>query len=273
MNLLNKKILPIAFASILCLGTVACGKTDAPIVSNAPAEPFVKTFAIKDNGEVSESEETPVESRETLESDQTENNAQENAGEDTEEETKEENPLLGHYDGDIYENEFFGIGYELKDATWNYLSEEEIMQDQEGAKEWMNSEDIAAALDSGKVFTAMNATPLDGRSSVRITVEKNSPYVRKTSEEAYLKQVMDTLPQYLEAWSAEDISMELHPMNVFGEEHNTLWISCTINGAPFQEAQAVIFCDNYIVTCGVAGSRGMEDTASLLEGFYALPEE
>ena len=116
-------------------------------------------------------------------------------------------------------------------------------------------------------------TPLDGRSSVRITVEKNSPYVRKTSEEAYLKQVMDTLPQYLEVWSAEDIRIELHPMNVFGEEHNTLQISCTVNGVPFQEAQAVIFCDNYIVTCGVAGSRGMEDTASLLEGFYALPEE
>ena len=273
MNLLNKKILPVAFVSILCLGTAACGKADAPIVSDTPAEPFVKTFAIKENGEVADTEETTAEIDDPTESAQSENNAQDITGEDATDETKEENPLLGRYDGDIYENDVFGIGYELKDATWNYLSEEEIMQDQEGAKEWMNSEDIAAALDSGKVFTAMNATPLDGRSSVRITVEKNSPYVRKTSEEAYLKQVMDTLPQYLEAWSAEDISMELQPMNVFGEEHNTLWISCTINGAPFQEAQAIVFCDNYIVTCGVAGSRGMEDTASLLEGFYALPEE
>ena len=47
MNLLNKKILPAAFASILCLGTMACGKTETPVVSDTPGDAFIKTFEVK----------------------------------------------------------------------------------------------------------------------------------------------------------------------------------------------------------------------------------
>ncbi len=265
--MLNKKILPVAFASILCLGTMACGKNDAPVISDAQGVPFVKTFAVDENGEAVDPDESSAETKDTDVSDSPENT------EDNSEETKPENPLMGHYDGYIYENDFFGIGYELKDATWNYLSEEEILQDTEGAKEWMNSDEIAAALDNGRVFTAMNAMPLQGASSVRITVEKSNRNTTGISVDAYFKDAMETLPQYMEAWHAKDLTMELKPMNIFGQEQSVLCISCTVEGVPFQEAQAVVFHENYIATCGVAGTDGMEETLALLEGFYALPEE
>ena len=281
MNLPNIKLLPVAFASILCLGTVGCGKADTPVVSDASGNTFVKTIEPKDNGEAAEPEETSEEGKD-VDASTPEESSTEDASKDTpadddnkapEDEAKEENSLLGHSDGDIYENEYFGFGYELKDATWNYLSQEEILRDTEGAKEWMDNEEIANALDSGKVFTAMNATTLDGRSSVRVTVEKTNPISRRATVDSYLKNVMDTLPQYMDAWHAENLNMELKTMNVFGEEQSTLWISCTVEGMPFYEAQAVLFHKNYIVTCGAAGTKGMEETASLLEGFYVLPEE
>lgn len=284
MNLLNKKLLPTAFASILCLGTVACGKTDIPVTSDKPDGTFIKTFQVKDNGEVTEPNEASGETDNNETSEQPEKNSTDTTSasedissdansEDTSEETEPEDPILGHYEGDIYENDFFGIGYELKDATWNYLSREEILQDTEGAKEWMDNDEIARALESGKVFTAMNATPLTGGASVRITIEKTNPLAYKKSVDAYLESVMEALPQYMDAWHAEDLTMELKPMNIFGKEENTLWLTCTVEGVPFQEAQAVLFHENYIITCGVAGTDGMEETAALLEGFYALPEK
>ena len=284
MNLLNKKLLPTAFASILCLGTVACGKADIPVTSDKPDGTFIKTFQVKDNGEVTEPNEASGETDNNETSEQPEKNSTDTTSasedissdansEDTSEETEPEDPILGHYEGDIYENDFFGIGYELKDATWNFLSREEILQDTEGAKEWMNSDEIAAALESGTVFTAMNAMPLQGASSVRITVEKSNRNTTGSSVDAYFEDVMETLPQYMEAWHAEDLTMELKPMNIFGQEQSVLCISCTVEGMPLQEAQAVVFHENYIATCGVAGTDGMEKTISLLEGFYALPEK
>ena len=281
MNLLKKNLLPVAFASILCLGTVGCGKAEAPVASGASGNTFVKTIEPKDNGEAAEPEETSEEDKD-VDASAPEENSAENASKDTptdadnkasEDEAKEENSLLGHSDGDIYENEYFGFGYELKDATWNYLSQEEILRDTEGAKEWMDNEEISNALDSGKIFTAMNATTLDGRSSVRVTVEKTPPLSRNTTADAYLEKVMDDLPQYMDAWHAENLTMEMKPMNVFGKEQNTLWISCTVEGIPIYETQAVLVQKNYIVTCGTAGTKDPEETAALLEGFYILPEE
>lgn len=275
MYLLNKHLLPVACASLLCLGIAACGKTDTPVSSDEPVEAFSKTFEGKATGEVAEPEEDNIEATSEDTSEDTAENTSEETSADagSETEAKEEDSILGHYEGKVYENVYFGFGYELKDATWNYLSQEQILEDTEGAKEWMDNDTISRKLDNVSIFTAMNATTFDGKSSVRVTIEKLNRPTSRASVDAYLESVMKTLPPYLESWNAKDINLELKTMNVFGKEQCTLWLSCTIEGTPFQEVQTVLFHGNYIVTCGASGTKGIEEVASYLEGFYLLPEE
>ena len=112
----------------------------------------------------------------------------------------------------------------------------------------------------------------DGLTSIRITIEKTHS-LKRFSEEDYIKDLIDTMPQYLETWGATDIQLETIPATIAGEERTAMSLSCMIGDIPFREILFVMCEEDHIASIGVSGTKDYETTLSLPDCFYAVPQE
>ena len=278
---MQRRLAIIGIGSAIALGLTGCGSSsDVSAERMAPQGAISsKAYVVKANGEIvypEEQAEGVVDSKEAnAETGADDVKEESTLAESTEKDAAEESdqrPLIGHCENGVYENAFFGIGCEVEDDDWVFMSEEELQQYDQASAEWMGFKDIRDALESGAVYTDMSASDPNGYDSLRVTIEKIKNTGLVYSENVHIESSAKTMPIYLKQMGATDIKTDTVTVNVFGEEKKALIVSLKMEDIQIYEAQICVIRDGFIVTCGAAGTTSEERVLELLKCFYALEQ-
>ena len=277
---LISRYVAVGMGLVLCFGTAACGRRiEADPVPEAEGGISATAYIVKADGtrvypdeeyrntsifhndEEEDSEEDPENISDSGNETEKEQDRTENAGEDID--------LLGHHNAKIYENTYFGVGCRLNDG-WEYLDDEQIEQLARDTAEWMDTEEIYRLLDSGSILHAMSANPKEGGASMSIDVERLDDKYNDYTLEEYYQEVQEPLKMSLEAGGIEVTEIKIVTMNVFGIDREAFHLTLSAGGMTIDEFVVYIIRDGYIATCTAGSTYGYDETAELLDCYYAV---
>ena len=296
-KMLNK-LATVGILSAFAISASACGKSNTfGSLPDTDSDAEVRMYAVKANGEVVdeddsaqtvETDETPMEKTDgtSAESSETEDAASEGDAapdaavtEEATEDTEENNPILGRYEGTVYENSFLGFACDIKDTGLKYTPENQLNPYDAELKDWLAEQDpelFKDAFPDDTVFTLLHAVSGgDDFSSMQISVEKYNYPTARFSEKEYLENFSKDLPTYLEVMDCHDVETEIIPLTIMGEEHYACSLSFQMADVPTRLYQItfVIFKDEYVANCSVGSINSFEDTAELLNLFYPIEQQ
>lgn len=175
---------------------------------------------------------------------------------------------MGKSTGNVYENEFLGLGCKL-DSDWVFLTDEEIAQ-LNGATIDMLDDEMAELMENANVIYDMQATAGDSLAMVSVNFENlGLLYGKVLSEESYVDLSIPNIETAMKSAGATIISNEKATFEVGGKTRNGIKLHTTINGVDIYQSLICIKCGDYMAN--VAVTTYLEDTtADLLAKFYAL---
>lgn len=291
---MSNRLAALGILSAFAISTSACGKTDA---SNTNEGAEVKMYAVKADDEILDedtsaqavetqgtsaeeptkvpAEETEDVSEESSEPEDADAASDDSVTEEPAETTEEKNPILGEYNGTVYENSFLGFTCDIKDTDLQYTPEDQLNPYDAELKDWLAEQDpgFKDAFPDNKVFTVMHAVARgDDFSSLQISLQKYNYPATRFSEKEYLEDFSKDLPAYLEAMNCHDAEIEIIPLTVMGEEHYVSSVSFQMADIPTRLCQItfVILKDEYVASCSVGSLDSLENTAELLNLFSPI---
>lgn len=189
----------------------------------------------------------------------------------------DENPLsLGRMEGGVYTNAYVGFACEL-DADWTFYSAEELQQIPSTVAGMMEGSELGEALEGVTQFTDMMAENVNALTTMNVLYQQLSMQERLAyavmSEEEIIDAALDQKDMIVEAYEAAGmtvISMEKTTVTFMGEERTAIKGEFTVQDVPYYTLQIFNYhLGEYSVTTTLA-SYVEDNTASLLELFYAL---
>ena len=280
----STKLTTLGIVSVLSVGLCACGKSAAPPADTESADnaqPKIYTAKMISD---SNATDTPVENTPPAEDSSMEESSESVSSDTTidtdneiSEETTVENPILGHYEGNIYENSFFGFGCDLNDTDWVYTPQDELLAYDDHLKNWLTETDpgkFEDAFPDDEVYTLLHANCQNDFGSMQISLQKMTQPAF-ISEKDYLDTVIDTLPLYLDTIDCHDFEYKYITETIMGEEHPAILTSFSLGNNPqrFHQVEFVILKDGYAASCSIGTVDDPEKPVDLLDVFFAVPQE
>ena len=188
---------------------------------------------------------------------------------DTQEVSEEKDFSIGETNGNVYENEFLGIGCAL-DGDWQFYTQEQIMEMNDYVIEEADSEDISKALKNNAVIYDMMATDQSNGNTIQVNFENLGPVNSVLyGEEKYCEAGLDNITKSYGDMGYENVSAEIITVTFAGEEHQAIVISSTLQGIQIYQKEVVIKCGNYmaLVCFSSANEASVDEMMSL---FYKL---
>ncbi len=189
-------------------------------------------------------------------------------------ETVDAHQLFGTVTGDVYENEFLGIGCKLN--GWYYYSEEDIAAVNQLTRDVFSSKDISDILDNEDVLYLMMAGALTGSENVNIVLQyENEIYLKMVETvgiEGLLKlYVRDYFSSVLEQAGYQNIDIDVIQISIGGIDFFGIKTSYDYLGAKYYLKQAYSLYGNYMMTLTVSGPD-YESIDDILSKFYIIQD-
>ena len=177
--------------------------------------------------------------------------------------------VLGVINGDTYENAFLGIGCTLE--GWKYLTEEEILESNNLAKDIL-SEEGQKILEESTNFIMMAAQSPDGLNNVNIQVRNAADYMetfKMMGMMAVAEAGLDSFKTSLESSGFTDVSVSVKEITIGDQTVPCLRGEYKISSIQAYFYQPWLTSGDYLVfitlTCALSDSG-----SDVLSNFYLL---
>ena len=170
---------------------------------------------------------------------------------------------LGVIDGDVYRNEYLGVGFILPEGgQWAFLTEEEILLTNQIGKAVLSG-DLKEIMETSQNVTLMGAAAPDGLPDIGIQIldlGEMSSLVKMLGFEMILSMQLDDMKSTLESSGMTDVKVELGAIVIDGREVTAMWTQYKFLG---------IMC--YTVAIVLSGNYAVYITAAAVE--EGVPEK
>ena len=180
---------------------------------------------------------------------------------------KDTTRITGVTDGNVYENLFIGLGFNLP-SGWEFASDEEIRELNNISSDMMDDK-YAEQIKKADIVYDMLATQLSTGSSVSINLEKVSALGAIATDAQYVESAVASVKTVLESMGATNISAEQTKVKIAGENLYALDVSCKVNGVAIYEKVICKKVDNYFV-CITVATAGTDTTANVISQFFPV---
>lgn len=205
---------------------------------------------------------TPAEKETTVET-----TAPETTAEATVSETAEASFAVGVSADNRYENTFLGFGCVL-DASWTFLTDEEIRENNAASQDMM-AEEYQQMIEEASAVYDMMAHHENEVDTLSVNMEKLSGAALLVSEEQYAQLSLENLEGSLSSMGIENIVTSVEQITFAGEDHACIRVEGDISGIKVYESLACCKRGNYMAL--VCACTWVEDgTQEILDCFYAL---
>lgn len=189
-------------------------------------------------------------------------------------ETVDAHQLFGTVTGDVYENEYLGIGCKLD--GWYYYSEEDIAAANQMARDVFSSKDIGAILNNVNVLYLMMAEFSNGMENVNIVLQhENETYmsmVDAVGVEGLLNMGgKDYYASMLEQAGYSNINIDITKISIGGAEFSGMQVSYDFMGVTACIKQVYSLYGDYMMILTVCGPS-YENVDDVLSRFYILQD-
>ncbi|MBE6933865.1 MAG: hypothetical protein E7462_02260 [Ruminococcaceae bacterium] len=172
---------------------------------------------------------------------------------------------LGTILGNLYENEFIGIGCNLGE-DWNVLSAAEIQGMNEQAL-GMLGEDFSEAIKNAAIVYELTATK--GTDSISINLEKLNAAQAIMSEKDYIALAVTSVKTAITSMGYGNVTAESGKVTFAGKERNSILLEAEINGMKMYQTLVLIKVGGYMANIAVC-SFNTNECAEYLSYFYAV---
>lgn len=180
-------------------------------------------------------------------------NSEASEGASEEDETPDtSDPVAGSISRNTYENKVYNIKFTLSDG-YRFATEEEIKSLNTSIGDidiFKNNKAAKKALDDGASITAAYAIDNTKGRNVTVTLKKIGS---ANTEEAILEAEKETVVKDFEGQGLTGVTAEVEKVTFLGEEHPSLKISGTFNGAKLNRRILCLVKDNYISLYDASG--------------------
>lgn len=253
---MKKKIVSVFCVLGMVASLMACGQTKDVRGEVKTAEETKVEEAVSE--EVKAEEQTTVEAVSEVESE---------VATETEDEVNDDEISLGKHTGNVYENEFLGIGCEL-DSSWTCLSDEQILERNQLTADALDGKlkDVFTSANLVIDMVALNENQVD---SVNVNIEKLTSIYQFIDEKAYVELSISQSTAALEQMGFENLKTEQITMPFCGEERHGIRITGEFSGVKIFETLVCIKRGSYM-SCVTASTWGEDGTTDILDKFYSL---
>lgn len=170
--------------------------------------------------------------------------------------------VLGTKDGNVYENQYFDLHWELPSDGWFFLDDEQLSQILQITQQVMDKEDLEKMLEQGGAyFDAYAMSPTN--ENVTITVQALSPIqtavVGKVTEEALLSANGLQLQSTYKQMGATKCEVNLGTISFCGEEKDCMRVDVELMGTVMKQTYVMVMKGDYLMAITATTNSGKED--------------
>ncbi len=182
--------------------------------------------------------------------------------------------FFGTVSGDVYENEFLGIG--CKFTGWNYDSEEDIEKANQLTREIINTKDFYDIVEEANVLYLMAAESASGLESTNIVLQyENETYMSMLNLlglDGFIKTAAESsFKPMLEQSGFQNIDVEMTYVKIGDVDFPGLYIKYDAWNTTIYTKQAYALYDNNMMTITVS-SADRDITDDLFSHFYLISD-
>lgn len=238
-----RKFLILFLLLSMLLTLVACGETTTTTTTASEAEVTELTEVISTEEAADPTETAPAE--------------------------EGENPtgVFGTINGNVYENEYLGLGCDLDD-DWYIYKESELASLLGLTADALSDSNLSDLIEQSGTAFLFYAIKQDG-TSANITIENKNMYSAFLTDETYVELVIPTLENALPAAGFENMTLTAGKIEFLGEEKPCVYIEAEISGTPIYEILVPIIKGDYIATATVC-TLTANNCAEILSEFYLI---
>ncbi len=253
---MKNRIIAVLLTAAMMVSAAGCGK-QITSAQNVTEEASVEA-------------ETEQAAQEQTAQDQPVEEAAAEASAETEAEAAAEEPEVefstGTVDGNVYENQYFGLKVTVP-ADYSFIDDETLAQLSGMAADIMkDNKAAAAALDNGTAAIVAYANKQGAADNINVTIQSNASLANALMDEKAVMTVsMGQLQSVLESQGAEITYIDVVEKEVAGETHYVLELEGTINGMDLSE-RVVNFQKGDYMLAVAASCFNSDDVDTLMEG-------
>ena len=167
-----------------------------------------------------------------------------------------ESGIRGKISGNVYENSFIGLGFNLPEG-WSFYTEEQL-------------KDLSESSESENLIYDMRVYNSENINSVGVNIENvGIEYNTSTDAKTYLLNTMSGIDTSLSSIGYEDVTTDLTTVKIGETEYSALKISASMS---YMVLNQLVFCiqkEEYMINIA-ATSFGEDKTAELVSYFYLV---
>lgn len=260
-----KKIAAWLLALLLLFAFVACGSpAEEPDEPESPA-------GVEDevNSGVATDEDVSAQEDEASGDPEREDaSAQEGEEPETEPEQEAKKFALGTVSGQVWENEYLGLGCEFPDS-WVFSSEQEIAELNGATQEYV-PEDFAEQMANADIVYDMMAQDPNGISNVNVNFQKlTAMQIMTYDTKATIEATLDIVKEAYENMGYTNVSATLGEVEIDGETLECMYIYAEAGGLTMYVKTFSVLCDRHVgnITLVAPSEAELQQIAA---GYYWL---
>lgn len=177
--------------------------------------------------------------------------------------------VVGKVSGQVYENEFIGIGCELS-SEWTYLTKEEIAEIN-GIAYDMYDEEQQELIQDAEIVYDMQAMHFDGTTNINVNLEKvDSRQLKFLDLSSNLKKSAPTLEDTYESLGGTNYTYEVSSATIDGEEIPCLNTQVDLYGTTLYQCIMQIKCSGGYLAAVTVTASDAELVDEVLSCLYML---
>lgn len=251
-----KKLLALILVMVMVFSITACSKDNDTHKSSDKSSTKDEVSATKDTVDIDDSDEKDT-SNKPVSNDKDEENSE-----------SSDDFCLGTVNGNVYENEFIGIGFEADDGSV-YMSREELIKMNDTVDNLMG-EDYTAVLQQTPTIYDMYVVNAEQTGYAIVNVAKvESKLMESLDVKDRYKLSLPYLEEKFDEMGAESFNFSFSNCIIDGVEFPSLMLKIGIRDIVMIEQLFSIKCDGYIanIACTAISRQVLEE---LMNNFYLI---
>ncbi|MBR0091487.1 MAG: hypothetical protein IJP92_07295, partial [Lachnospiraceae bacterium] len=173
-------------------------------------------------------------------------------------------PGIGTKEGNVYQNDYLNIRFELPDG-WSVMTDEQINAVMQVSQQVFSNTDLKEVLDSGNVYYDLYAvSDAIGGDNVNVTLQSLSALQITVTDsqltEDMMLQVMG--PQFENTYKqmgATDYEYEIRTIRFRGEDKQAIHQKVVLYGVEMEQCVVIVIEGDYMATVSSTSTKGEAD--------------
>ncbi|MBR4057990.1 MAG: hypothetical protein IKK00_07685 [Oscillospiraceae bacterium] len=266
-----KKIAAWLLAVLLLFTFAACGSAaEEPDVPESPsaAEDDVNSEETGANPESQEDADSEETGEEPENQDSADSDDQEGEEPETESVEKAKEFSLGTVSGQVWENEYLGLGCEFPDS-WFFSSEQEIAELNGMTLEYI-PEDFAEQMENADIVYDMLARSQAGMANVNVNFQKLTALQILTFDvRDTIEGTLGVVKEAYENMGYTNVSASLEEVQIDGKALDCMYLHADMGDSEIYVKAFMVLCDRHVANVTIAASSEAE-LQQIAECYYWL---